>query len=251
MSRNETTLPSQRCRGPIVGKISRYRLSFREKSASCESSRCFLLSAGALPWAEPQVVAQTSISGAEQREGGEAYQLVWSDEFNEDGPPDPTKWNFEHGFVRNHELQWYQAENASCKDGLLVIEARRERVRNSNYILDVRDWRQNRPYADFTSACVTTRGLHRWTFARIEVRARIDARDGLWPAIWTVGDAGRWPASGEIDLMEYYQGHLLSQCLLVQRRPLATNLGLGEEALERAWRQRMGVQVPYLADGLE
>jgi hypothetical protein len=54
------------------------------------------------------------------------YQLVWSDEFEKDGRPDSTKWGYEHGFVRNEEAQWYQPENARCKNGMLVIEAKRE-----------------------------------------------------------------------------------------------------------------------------
>ena len=51
----------------------------------------------------------------------EGMRLVWSDEFNVDGTPDPGKWGFEYGFVRNNELQWYQSENASCVDGKLII----------------------------------------------------------------------------------------------------------------------------------
>ena len=44
------------------------------------------------------------------------YTMVWNDEFNVDGPPDPEKWNFERGFCRNEELQWYQRDNAVCED---------------------------------------------------------------------------------------------------------------------------------------
>src|SRR5205823_7912718 len=55
---------------------------------------------------------------------GEEYQLVWSDEFNHDGPLDSKDWQYESGFARNRELQWYQPENAFCKDGNLIIEAR-------------------------------------------------------------------------------------------------------------------------------
>jgi len=138
------------------------------------------------------------------------YKLVWSDEFDEDGPPDSKKWGYERGFVRNEELQWYRPENAVCKDGLLVIEARQEQIPNPNFRQGDRRWKRSRQYAEFTSASVTTRGLHSWKFARIEVRARIDARDGLWPAIWTLGESGGWPACGEVDIMEYYQGHLLA-----------------------------------------
>ena len=59
-------------------------------------------------------------------QASEAYQLVWADEFDHDGPLDAKDWQNESGFVRNRELQWYQAENAFCKDGYLIIEARRE-----------------------------------------------------------------------------------------------------------------------------
>ncbi|HVW61807.1 MAG TPA: hypothetical protein VHC48_17260, partial [Puia sp.] len=45
----------------------------------------------------------------------DGYRLVWSDEFNTDGTPDPTNCDYEQGFVRNNEQQWYQKENATCK----------------------------------------------------------------------------------------------------------------------------------------
>jgi hypothetical protein len=34
-------------------------------------------------------------------------KLVWSDEFNYNGYPDSTKWDYEVGFVRNKEPQYY------------------------------------------------------------------------------------------------------------------------------------------------
>ena len=42
----------------------------------------------------------------------DSWQLVCSDEFNTEGRPDEATWNYEVGFVRNHEAQWYQADNA-------------------------------------------------------------------------------------------------------------------------------------------
>ena len=59
-------------------------------------------------------------SGAESDESG-CKKLVWSDEFDNDGPIDSLYWNYETGYVRNHENQWYQTENAYCKNGLLVL----------------------------------------------------------------------------------------------------------------------------------
>ena len=55
------------------------------------------------------------------------WKLVWSDEFNTDGLLDAKVWNYEEGFKRNHEAQWYQKANAYCKDGNLVIEAHKEK----------------------------------------------------------------------------------------------------------------------------
>jgi beta-glucanase (GH16 family) len=137
-------------------------------------------------------------------------KLVWSDEFDRDGRPDARDWTDETGFVRNRELQWYQPENAWCRDGLLIIEARRERRRNPAYEPNSSDWRKGREYADYSSASLTTRGLQSWQYGRFEMRGRIDTRPGIWPAFWTLGVAGEWPGGGEIDIMEYYRGTLLA-----------------------------------------
>jgi beta-glucanase (GH16 family) len=148
----------------------------------------------------------------------EGYQLVWSDEFNADGEPDPAKWTFERGFVRNEELQWYQPDNAVCDEGLLVIEGRREQVENPQFDASSRQWQEQREHAEFTSTSVLTRGLASWMYGRFEMRGRIDVRPGLWPAWWTLGDDGRWPAGGEIDVMEYYRGTLLANAAWADRR---------------------------------
>lgn len=131
--------------------------------------------------------------------------LVWNDEFNENGKPNPAYWRHETGFVRNEELQWYQSDNAICKDGVLLIEARREAIPNPNYQADSKNWKTNREASTFTSASIQTRGLQEWQYGRFEIRARIDTTYGSWPAIWTLGSKGGWPAGGEIDIMEFYR----------------------------------------------
>ena len=131
-------------------------------------------------------------------------KLVWHDEFNEAGKPNPANWRYETGFERNEELQWYQSDNANCKDGVLLIEARREAIPNPNYQAGSKNWKTNRPASEFTSASIQTRGLQQWQYGRFEIRARIDTTYGSWPAIWTLGN-GPWPNAGEIDIMEFYQ----------------------------------------------
>jgi beta-glucanase (GH16 family) len=117
--------------------------------------------------------------------------LVWQDEFNGQGTPDASRWDYEVGLVRNNERQYYtraRPENARVEDGMLVIEARREPFEGAAY----------------TSASLTSRA--NWTYGRIEVRARLPRGRGTWPAIWMLGtnirDAG-WPTCGEIDVMEH------------------------------------------------
>ena len=138
------------------------------------------------------------------------YQLVWADEFNQPGRPDSASWGYERGFVRNHEAQWYQPENARCENGQLIIEARVSHQPNPTYQPGSADWRTSRPALGYTSASLNTRGRHQWQYGRFELRARIPTGPGLWPAFWTLGVTQPWPSNGEIDIMEYYRGKLLA-----------------------------------------
>jgi beta-glucanase (GH16 family) len=129
-----------------------------------------------------------------------SWELVWSDEFEQDGAPDPARWDYDvggHGWG-NRELQFYtkdRRENARVENGRLVIEARRE------------SWETS----EFTSARLVTRGRQAWKEGRFEIRARVPAGRGTWPAIWMLPvewklGSGKWPDVGEIDIMEHV-GH--------------------------------------------
>lgn len=133
------------------------------------------------------------------------WQMIWHDEFNEDGKPNPEIWNFEHGFVRNHEDQWYQEDNAWCENGLLVIEGRKDDRPNPLYDKGSKEWAKARERIRYTSACLTTQGNFDFLYGRLEVKARIPVASGAWPAIWTLGKGMEWPSCGEIDIMEYYR----------------------------------------------
>jgi beta-glucanase (GH16 family) len=155
------------------------------------------------------------------------YQLVWNEEFDKDGKPDSSAWSHEQRFQRNHELQYYQRENAHVKGGVLIIEGKREKVKNKSYDAGSPDWRQNQEYAEYSSASIHTRGKKTFQFGVLEVRARIDTAKGLWPAIWTLGESGGWPGNGEIDIMEYY---------LVKGEPtILANAAWADENKRAAW----------------
>ncbi len=156
------------------------------------------------------------------------YKLVWSDDFDYTGPPDPTKWTYEKGFVRNNEPQLYtdRPENVRVEAGHLVIEARKERVKNPDVDPKAKNTSRHIEFADFTSASVTTYGLASWTYGRFEVRAKLPNAKGDWPAIWMLGDSRNdeghrqpWPLCGETDIMELWgardpnivQAHLIWQ----------------------------------------
>lgn len=135
----------------------------------------------------------------------EGYRLVWNDEFNNEGQPDSKVWSFEKGFTRNEELQWYQSDNAVCKNGVLTIAGRKEQIKNSNYDAASNNWQKNREYAGYTSSSLKTEGKKEFQYGRFEIRAKIPTASGAWPAIWTLGNSMEWPSNGEIDIMEYYR----------------------------------------------
>jgi beta-glucanase (GH16 family) len=143
-----------------------------------------------------------AVSGATTRA---EYKLVWADEFDKDGKPNPEFWSYEQGFVRNEERQWYQADNATIHNGILTITGRKEQISNPNYTEGSRDWKKNRPFAEYSSTSIHTKGKKEFLYGRFEVRAKIPVTSGSWPAIWTVGKSMPWPSNGEIDIMEFYR----------------------------------------------
>lgn len=156
------------------------------------------------------IACSQPVKKLEQTNGNDHYTLVWADEFNQKGRPDTSNWNYEYGFVRNEELQWYQPENAVCENGLLIIEAKKESKPNPDYNPESKDWRKKRSTIDYTSACLITRNKQQWLYGRFVMRAKIDISNGIWPAWWTLGVSKPWPGNGEIDIMEYYRGKLLA-----------------------------------------
>lgn len=136
----------------------------------------------------------------------DGYVYVWGDEFNVDGPVNRDLWTFEEGLKRGNEAQCYtdRDENAYVEGGRLKIMAKKERYKNPNYDPTSGDWRLNTEYTNYTSASLQTQNRRHFLFGRIEVRARINPKEGAFPAIWTCGFNKDWPANGEIDIMEYY-----------------------------------------------
>ena len=126
--------------------------------------------------------------------------LVWADEFDQDGAPNPQNWNFELGDGSdqglpgwgNNELQYYtdSPDNIRVENGVLLITAKQESIAGS----------------DYTSARITTEGLLEQKYGRFEARIKVPYGKGYWPAFWMLGndcENNPWPGCGEIDIMEY------------------------------------------------
>jgi len=123
--------------------------------------------------------------------------LLWADEFNGTGLPDPLKWGYEVGFIRNNEKQYYtnsQTKNVRQEGGCLVIESLMEDFQGARY----------------TSGSINT--LDKKSFEgdiRVEVSAKLPQGKGIWPAIWMMGTNIKqvgWPKCSELDIMEFV-GH--------------------------------------------
>jgi beta-glucanase (GH16 family) len=124
-----------------------------------------------------------------------ALKLVWSDEFDKPGSPDPANWGFDQGTGSggwgNNELEYYtnRQTNAIVSNGTLKIIAQKESFNGSAY----------------TSARMLSYNLYSFQYGRIDVSAKLPASTGTWPAIWMLGNnlsTAGWPACGEIDIME-------------------------------------------------
>src|SRR5687768_4590766 len=94
------------------------------------------------------------------------WKLVWQDEFNGSGSPDPAKWSYEEGYIRNREAQLYtrRTENVRMENGVLVIEARKEALRNPAYEAGSTSWQKRAEYSQYTSGGVRTLGRKLWKY---------------------------------------------------------------------------------------
>ena len=134
-------------------------------------------------------------------ENNNEYQLVWADEFDYEGLPNPDKWSYDVGDAcdkpagcgwGNHELQYYtdaMEKNARVQNGHLTIEVHKEKIANSEY----------------SSARLVTKGKGDWKYGKIDIKAQLPKGLGVWSAIWMLSSEDRykgWPHSGEIDIME-------------------------------------------------
>jgi beta-glucanase (GH16 family) len=162
------------------------------------------------------------------------FGCVWHDEFGGGvgrGEPrarvDEASWTFQELDV-NNEAQVYTTKqcaerddwNACVEDGRLRLRARAEAVDCARDGVCAPHFSQRfHATARYTSARLMTKHKVHFADGYIELRARLPDADhagppesGLWPAVWMLGEDiaegpppgdVKWPACGEVDIMEW------------------------------------------------
>ena len=94
--------------------------------------------------------------------------LVWSDEFDNNGGPDSSKWNvLDVPQSPNKELQYYtKSGNAACSNGFLTITAKKE----------------NRGGKQYTSAKLVS--VKEFTYGVFEMKAKLPKGKGYFEKIF-------------------------------------------------------------------
>lgn len=137
--------------------------------------------------------------------------LTWFDDFNGNSL-NRDFWTYDLGDGceknicgwGNSELQYYtnQPNNVRVENGNLIIEAHRENYEGKA----------------FTSGRIKTEGRVHFKYGVLEARIKIpDLKNGLWPALWLLGETGNWPANGEIDIAEWGHADAIAAGLTNQR----------------------------------
>ncbi|MBX9851625.1 MAG: family 16 glycosylhydrolase [Cytophagaceae bacterium] len=135
----------------------------------------------------------------------QCQQLVWSDEFNGTSL-DLTKWSYQTGNGTNDGLPvgWGNNERQ-----YYTSRAQNIRVQNGN--LEITALAENYLGAQYTSARIRTKNTvtgnpnNEWKYGSFEARIKVPepfADSRAWPAFWMLPNAGPWPNTGEIDIME-------------------------------------------------
>lgn len=137
----------------------------------------------------------------EQIEIPDGYTLVWQDEF-EQGTINSDNWNFETGNGTGYGLPagWGNNEKQIYTDSEENAHIETDGSVSSLLITADEDGS-----GAFTSAKLTTKDLFSMRFGRVDVRAKMPEGQGLWAAIWMLGDNRAlidWPGCGEIDIAE-------------------------------------------------
>src|SRR5581483_1783450 len=111
----------------------------------------------------------------------EGYQLLWSDEFQQDeaSVPDPQKWSYTLRKDNQDEVQVYTSttKNASVIADPLALDGKALRIQ----AVKEED-------GTLTSARISTREKYTFKYGWVECRARLPYGQGMWPAFWMMGD---------------------------------------------------------------
>jgi len=188
--------------GVAVGSILRVNdttanIVLSGNSPANYSRMAFTLTVNGNELQHPEIAAYNA-SGSVIFDGNPDWTLIYNDEFDTDGLPDPAKWTIDpkpKGWINSEEQVYTDAthDNARVRNGHLVITGKK-------------DFPNGNPDEPWSSARVISRGKMDFLYGKVEMRAKLPRARGSWPAFWlmpTTSSYGGWPKSGEIDIMEH------------------------------------------------
>lgn len=170
-------------------------------------------------------------SGAKADNPNPDWILVFQDEFSTSSFNGRklkwgNKWN-KIDYVTHHAPDWRKYQ--SREDALIVPgkEKKTTFVRLKGVYGKYRNQScQAGNQESFACGGIFTDKTFSFRYGYVEVRARFDCADGVWPAIWLLPRSGGWPNGGEIDIME----HLNHQKHVWQTIHLLRNSGSGDSS---------------------
>jgi beta-glucanase (GH16 family) len=131
-----------------------------------------------------------------------AGDLIWSDEFDGTGVPNPAKWERQEYNRRNNDTGpdgWWSNEDSYLDgNGNLVIRVRK-----------IADKNNDGDTCDFSVGMVRSKGRFEHLYGKYEIRCKLPTQPGWWVAFWmmqgNVGSVGNGGVDGtEVDIMEAF-----------------------------------------------
>lgn len=119
---------------------------------------------------------------------------VWEENFNQPDHFDTAVWSK----IPRGGSDWdrHMSDFDSCyamRNGKLILRG----IRNTSVLSDT---------SRYLTGGLWTKDKKGFGFGRLEIRAKLNAARGAWPAFWLLGQGRKYPDGGEIDIMEHLNG---------------------------------------------